>query len=95
MGALRQRVSGFLAEIAYCGPKHRGILRDLTTREREVLELVAHGLDNHKIGARLGISERTVRNNVSIILSKLGVKSCPEAIVRAFDAGLGQKSGRT
>ena len=70
-------------------------LSDLTTREREVLELVAQGLDNHKIGARLGISERTVRNNVSIIFSKLGVKSRPEAIVRAFDAGLGQKSGRT
>jgi pimeloyl-ACP methyl ester carboxylesterase/DNA-binding CsgD family transcriptional regulator len=70
-------------------------LRDLTTREREVLEQVAQGLDNHEIGERLGISERTVRNNVSIIFSKLGVKSRPEAIVRAFDAGLGQKSGRT
>src|SRR5262249_6553966 len=69
-------------------------LGGLTARERDVLELVAQGLDNHAIGARLGISERTVRNNVSIIFSKLGVSSRPQAIVRARDAGFGQKTGR-
>lgn len=66
-------------------------LDDLTARERDVLELVAQGLDNHRIGTRLGISERTVRNNVSIIFSKLGVSSRPQAIVRARDAGLGRR----
>ena len=69
-------------------------LDDLTTREREVLELVAQGLDNEAIGSRLGISGKTVRNQVSIIFSKLGVNSRALAIVRARDAGFGQKSGR-
>jgi len=61
----------------------------LTPRECEVLELVAQGLDNDSIGARLGISERTARNHVSIILSKLGINSRSQAIVRAREAGFG------
>jgi len=63
----------------------------LTVREREVLELIAQGLDNITIANRLGISQRTARNYVSLILGKLGVKSRAQAIVRARDAGFGQK----
>src|SRR5262245_32236411 len=48
------------------------VLEELTGRERDVLELIARGLDNSTIGARLGISERTARNHVSTIFSKLG-----------------------
>jgi len=62
---------------------------ELTPRENDVLELVAQGLDNGAIGVQLGISERTVRNNVSIILSKLGIGSRAQAIVRAREAGFG------
>jgi pimeloyl-ACP methyl ester carboxylesterase/DNA-binding CsgD family transcriptional regulator len=69
-------------------------LDELTARENEVLELVAQGLDNTTIGKRLGISERTARNHVSTILSKLGVNSRAQAIVRARDAGFGQKGSR-
>ena len=65
-------------------------LDELTARERDVLELVAQGLDNTTIGDRLGISERTVRNNVSIIFSKIGVHTRAQAIVRAREAGLGR-----
>jgi len=64
----------------------------LTSRENEVLELVAQGLDNSAIGKRLGISERTARNHVSTILSKLGVDSRAKAIVRAREAGFGQRT---
>jgi len=60
---------------------------DLTAREREILELVAHGLDNAQIGARLELSEKTVRNNVSRIFDKLGVPTRAQAIVRAREAG--------
>jgi pimeloyl-ACP methyl ester carboxylesterase/DNA-binding CsgD family transcriptional regulator len=70
----------------------KGLLDELTGRENEVLELVARGLDNDTIGTRLGISERTVRNNVSIIFGKLGVSSRAQAIVRARDAGYGKAS---
>ena len=67
-------------------------LDELTTREHEVLELVAQGLDNDAIGKQLHISHRTARNHVSLILSKLGVKSRAQAIVRARDAGFGRKT---
>jgi len=68
------------------------LLEELTTREHEVLELVAQGLDNDAIGAQLHISKRTARNHVSLILSKLGAKNRAEAIVRARDAGFGRKT---
>jgi len=69
-------------------------LDELTAREREVLEVVAQGLDNSGIAARLKISDKTVRNHVSIIFSKLGVTSRAQAVALARDAGLGRKSIR-
>lgn len=60
---------------------------DLTPREREILDLLAHGLDNMQIAARLDISEKTVRNNITPILDKLEVESRSQAIVRAREAG--------
>ena len=68
------------------------LLQDLTAREHDVLELVAQGLDNSTIGARLGITERTVRNHVSTIFSKLGASSRAQVIVRAREAGFGRKT---
>ena len=65
---------------------------DLTSRERQVLELVAAGLGNSAIGTRLGISEKTVRNHVSMVLDKLGVGSRSQAIVCARDAGFGRET---
>jgi pimeloyl-ACP methyl ester carboxylesterase/DNA-binding CsgD family transcriptional regulator len=63
----------------------------LTAREQEVLELVAQGADNRTIGERLGMSDKTVRNNISNILDKLGVPTRAQAIVRARDAGFGMQ----
>ncbi len=62
---------------------------DLTDRERDVLDQIARGLDNTSIGRLLFISEKTVRNYVSNIFSKLHVTTRPEAIVAAREAGLG------
>jgi DNA-binding NarL/FixJ family response regulator len=61
----------------------------LTAREREVLELLATGATNHAIAARLGLSEKTVRNNVSNVFAKLQVADRAAAVARARDAGLG------
>ena len=61
----------------------------LTSREREVLELVARGLGNDEIAERLGITSKTVRNQVSALFDKLGVSSRAQAIVKAREAGLG------
>lgn len=60
---------------------------DLTPREREILELVAHGLDNEVIAGRLGLSGKTVRNHITAIFEKLGVATRALAIVRAREAG--------
>ncbi len=61
----------------------------LTAREREVLELVARGYDNARVGRHLGLSEKTVRNNVSVVLAKLAAATRAEAVALARDAGLG------
>lgn len=61
----------------------------LTDRELEVLDQLARGLDNNAIGRSLYLSEKTVRNYVSGIFTKLGVASRAEAVVSARQAGLG------
>jgi DNA-binding NarL/FixJ family response regulator len=61
----------------------------LTAREREVLELIARGLDNAQIAAHLDLSEKTVRNNVTHIFDKIEVENRSQAIVLAREAGLG------
>jgi DNA-binding NarL/FixJ family response regulator len=63
---------------------------ELTDREREVLDLVARGLTNAAIARRLVLSDKTIRNHVSNVFTKLHVAGRPEAITRARDAGLGQ-----
>lgn len=64
----------------------------LTPSEYEVLTLMARGLDNSAIAAALGKSEKTVRNQVSSIFSKLGVRTRAEAIVQAREAGISETS---
>jgi DNA-binding NarL/FixJ family response regulator len=64
----------------------------LTDREHEVLDLLAQGLSNSAIAARLRISDKTVRNHVSNIFTKLAVADRAQAIVRAREAGLGGMS---
>jgi DNA-binding NarL/FixJ family response regulator/class 3 adenylate cyclase len=66
---------------------------DLTEREREVLDMIAGGLGNQEITSRLVVSPKTVRNHVSNIFAKLQVSDRPQAIVRAREAGLGQRTG--
>jgi pimeloyl-ACP methyl ester carboxylesterase/DNA-binding CsgD family transcriptional regulator len=66
-----------------------GAFPELTTRERELLEYLARGLDNHQIAAHLALSEKTVRNMVSSILAKLEIETRSAAIVRARMAGFG------
>ncbi len=62
---------------------------ELTSRELEVLALIAQGDNNESISRQLAISNKTVRNHVSNIFSKLQVADRAEAIIRARDAGLG------
>ena len=61
---------------------------ELTDREREVLSLLAQGLNTHDIAKSLSISSSTVRNHVQNILNKLQVHSRLEAVAYAFEHGL-------
>ena len=64
----------------------------LTTREREILDWIARGQTNAQIAHCLHIAEKTVRNHVTSVFSKLGARHRAQAIVMARKAGLGRDS---
>ena len=69
-------------------PRTNLLVEELSEREIEVLQLMAEGLTNAEIGAQIHLSEGTVRNYISTILSKLQVKDRTQAVVMSIRYGL-------
>ncbi|KJK51779.1 LuxR family transcriptional regulator [Lentzea aerocolonigenes] len=86
---IAQRMMGYFTAIS---SSKAVVFPQLTDRERDVLELMASGLDNTSIARQLFLSGKTVRNRVSSIFTKLQVADRAQAIVRAREAGLGSPS---
>jgi DNA-binding NarL/FixJ family response regulator len=60
----------------------------LTDRERTILRLLAGGYSNKEIGDLLNITDGTVKNHISNLLAKLGVRDRTRAVLRAIDLGV-------
>jgi DNA-binding NarL/FixJ family response regulator len=69
-------------------PTKPAALSELTTRETEVLELLARGLSNAEICERLVVSEATTKTHVARILQKLGLRDRIQAVIYAYEAGV-------
>ena len=69
-------------------PAETGLPEPLSEREREVLQLLAQGLSNREIAARLSLAEGTVKNYVTNVLQKLGARDRTQAALRARELGL-------
>ncbi|WP_433604086.1 response regulator [Dactylosporangium sp. CA-139114] len=83
--AIATRLMGFFAGLDRTAPDP---FPELTQRERQILAHIARHLTNPQIAERLGVSQKTVRNHVSNIFTKLQVADRAQAIVLARDAGL-------
>jgi len=81
------RVAGAALRRRSAAPTTASVM-DLSAREAEVLKLIAEGLANKQISARLRLSEKTVKNHVSRIFSKLNISARTQAAVHAIRAGI-------
>jgi NarL family two-component system response regulator LiaR len=89
---LHQRVAARLMELLRKDSEPGSEMLDLLSqREREVLTLIAEGLNNMQIAERLGIGEKTVKTHVSNVLGKLDVSDRTQAAVFAWKSGLKQR----
>jgi DNA-binding NarL/FixJ family response regulator len=90
-GITRRLISEFARirpRSAGAGAAASAALRTLTPRETEVLRLIAAGLSNAEIAARLVVTEDTVKTHVSRTLAKLGLRDRTQAVVTAYESGL-------
>ncbi len=90
LGRMEGLVSGSSKQSGHSEPREgherSRRLSDLSTREYEIVELIAQGMDNREIAGTLYISEGTVRNHISAILTKLGVKNRTQLAVLYYQS---------
>jgi len=86
----RRMIERFTAAAAFAPAVPPPELEDLTSREREVLGLVARARSNAEIAAELVISEATVKTHIARVFAKLGLRDRAQAVVYAYENGLVQ-----
>ena len=86
--AVTRRLIGEFARLRPRSAPRHDRLAVLTPRETEVLRLIAEGLSNPEIAARLVVSEETVKTHVSRVLNKLDLRDRTQAVVAAYESGL-------
>lgn len=86
---IAQRVMHYLTTPVAPAPKQA--FDELTNRERSILELLTQGLSNAEVAEKLGISSKTVSNNISNILLKLQATDRAKLMLMALEAGIGHK----
>jgi DNA-binding NarL/FixJ family response regulator len=84
---LSARAERALAALRASSPRAPEAAAEITTREREVLRLIVAGYSNREIGRALFVAEGTVKNHVSNILGKLGVRDRTRAVLKALELG--------
>jgi DNA-binding NarL/FixJ family response regulator len=91
----RRLISEF-AQLRPAASQPPAALASLTPRETQVLRLMAEGLSNPEIAARLVVSEETVKSHVSRVLAKLNLRDRTQAVITAYESGLVvPRSGRS
>src|SRR5271165_4283586 len=93
--AVTRRLISEFARLRPQAPRHVGTtVGALTPRETGVLRLLAEGLSNPEIAARLVVTEETVKTHVSRVLHKLGLRDRTQAVVLAYESGLVRPGSR-
>jgi DNA-binding NarL/FixJ family response regulator len=82
----RKVMKEFSSQVVH--PQGRGLIEPLTEREQTILQLLTAGLTNREIAVRLSLAHGTVKNYVTTILQKLGVRDRTQAALRARELGL-------
>jgi DNA-binding NarL/FixJ family response regulator len=84
----RRLISEFARQHPRSDARSTAALAALTPRETQVLRLIAEGLSNPEIAARLVVTEETIKTHVSRLLGKLGLRDRTQAVVAAYESGL-------
>ncbi|MEV6108958.1 response regulator transcription factor [Streptomyces sp. NPDC051940] len=85
---LTRLIAAYVTPTVASPPRRAAALEQLTPREEQVLRLIARGLDNTGIAREMGIGVQTVKNHVTGVFAKLGVRDRAQAVIAAYESGL-------